>query len=151
MDPEEIRYKVLRAIDQVQRQYPSNFVNDEQIVEITGLDLRTVWDELDLLEAHRYTREANSHSGKSAMLEARGRRLLEQLVTERARPPSTQELRRRILEYLAAREDDEGRQAITDLIIAREIGVTLQCTQDHLRMLQDDGFAELTSIHSSFA
>src|SRR5262249_50013796 len=128
---------------QVQGQ-AGNPVDDVQIVEITRLGLQTVQDEMDLLEAEGYTQAYNDRSGKSAMLIAPGRRLLQELAAQRARPASPVQLRQRILEYLASREDAEGRAFIDDDAIASAVAIPSQRAQDLLQGLEDAGLVELT-------
>src|SRR6266508_3799376 len=111
MNQDEIRYQVLHAIDHRQRQYPSNFVSDAQIVEHTGLELQTVQDEMDLLAAEGYTASANSFDGKSAQLKASGRRLLQEFIARRAQPPRAREVQQRTLEFLL-RYEEAGRPSV---------------------------------------
>jgi len=150
VDQEDIRYQVLRAIDQVQSHYPSNYVTDSQIVEITDLDLQTARDEMDLLGAEGYTQAANSNDGKRAMLNARGRRLLKDIAARRSQPPRARDVEQRTLEFLL-RYEEAGRPSVLagsgvwvgGTTIAEELRLGTQLIQDSLENLAERGCVQL--------
>jgi len=70
--PEEAQFAVLQMINNFERQSPGH-VKDTQVAEALQMPLADVRDHMDILEEQGYTKTANSHDGRGAMLTAHGR------------------------------------------------------------------------------
>lgn len=85
----ELRAAILLLLDERHRADPSHTVDDTDIVEALGAPIEDVRRQLDILEEHGLTNEANTHGGHSAWISAKGMALADELrdAAEAGNPP----------------------------------------------------------------
>lgn len=90
-DPRQLRAQILVLLQEHSRSGSPYYVTDEELSAATGEPIRTIREQLDILEAQALTTTANSRDGRRARISPSGL-----LAAEELGSPSKEEKQRSI-------------------------------------------------------